>query len=309
MSTLKTSMAARHARRRHGQRQALRPAGQHERQEPRLLPEEGLGHGRLQGARRPRRPRARSPTRSRPTATPRGAWASSPTPRTGWPATDWFEDLIMRYERPRRLQRLGHAQDQVRLPAWSSRPRPSSRSCCSPTATSLGGRKAIASTNFGTAGNPMFATPSPAAGCTSRATSSPASSRRTSRPTSTANVGVFGFPPASRRRQPDPRWWRPGHAAERHQVDQDGHEDALADEHRQRGRARTAARSSRRTRTSTSANYPNDLTKQSRPGGLQVDDQFLFDGSDPMPGEVGAGTFWKDMTAWISGQRGPRRRH
>jgi alpha-glucoside transport system substrate-binding protein len=22
-----------------------------------------------------------------------------------------------------------------------------------------------------------------------------------------------------------------------------------------------------------------------------------------MPGEVGAGTFWKDMTAWISGQQ------
>ena len=30
---------------------------------------------------------------------------------------------------------------------------------------------------------------------------------------------------------------------------------------------------------------------------------FLFDGSDQMPGEVGAGTFWKDMTAWISGQQ------
>ena len=29
---------------------------------------------------------------------------------------------------------------------------------------------------------------------------------------------------------------------------------------------------------------------------------FLFDGSDQMPGEVGAGTFWQDMTAWISGQ-------
>ena len=29
---------------------------------------------------------------------------------------------------------------------------------------------------------------------------------------------------------------------------------------------------------------------------------FLFDGSDAMPGAVGAGTFWKDMTAWISGQ-------
>ena len=29
---------------------------------------------------------------------------------------------------------------------------------------------------------------------------------------------------------------------------------------------------------------------------------FLFDGSDPMPGAVGAGTFWKDMTAWITGE-------
>jgi alpha-glucoside transport system substrate-binding protein len=26
----------------------------------------------------------------------------------------------------------------------------------------------------------------------------------------------------------------------------------------------------------------------------------LFDGSDQMPGAVGSGSFWKDMTAWIS---------
>ena len=30
---------------------------------------------------------------------------------------------------------------------------------------------------------------------------------------------------------------------------------------------------------------------------------FRFDGSDQMPGAVGAGTFWKGMTAWISGQQ------
>ena len=29
---------------------------------------------------------------------------------------------------------------------------------------------------------------------------------------------------------------------------------------------------------------------------------FRFDGSDQMPGAVGAGTFWKEMTAWITGQ-------
>ena len=30
---------------------------------------------------------------------------------------------------------------------------------------------------------------------------------------------------------------------------------------------------------------------------------FLFDGSDQMPGEVGAGSFWKEMTAWIGDQQ------
>jgi alpha-glucoside transport system substrate-binding protein len=31
--------------------------------------------------------------------------------------------------------------------------------------------------------------------------------------------------------------------------------------------------------------------------------EFVFDGSDQMPGEVGSGSFWRDMTAWISGQQ------
>ena len=30
--------------------------------------------------------------------------------------------------------------------------------------------------------------------------------------------------------------------------------------------------------------------------------EFVFDGSDQMPGEVGSGSFWREMTAWISGQ-------
>ena len=47
--------------------------------------------------------------------------------------------------------------------------------------------------------------------------------------------------------------------------------------------------------------YPSDLTR-SYADVLSSSTSFLFDGSDQMPGEVGAGTFWKDMTAWISGQ-------
>jgi alpha-glucoside transport system substrate-binding protein len=29
---------------------------------------------------------------------------------------------------------------------------------------------------------------------------------------------------------------------------------------------------------------------------------FRFDGSDLMPGAVGAGSFWKESTAWITGE-------
>ncbi len=31
--------------------------------------------------------------------------------------------------------------------------------------------------------------------------------------------------------------------------------------------------------------------------------EFVFDGSDQMPGEVGSGSFWREMTAYISGQQ------
>ena len=47
--------------------------------------------------------------------------------------------------------------------------------------------------------------------------------------------------------------------------------------------------------------YPDDLIR------LQADillnaDNFRFDGSDLMPGEVGTGSFWSEMVNWISGQ-------
>ena len=87
---------------------------------------------------------------------------------TGWPATDWFEDLIMRY---------GGADGYN---SWVTHETPFDSDLVREAAAEfeelmftegnvLGGRKAIASTNFGTAGNPMFDEASRAAGCTSRA--------------------------------------------------------------------------------------------------------------------------------------------
>ena len=30
--------------------------------------------------------------------------------------------------------------------------------------------------------------------------------------------------------------------------------------------------------------------------------EWVFDGSDQMPGEVGSGSFWREMTSWVAGQ-------
>ncbi len=38
-------------------------------------------------------------------------------------------------------------------------------------------------------------------------------------------------------------------------------------------------------------------------GQVQAADVFRFDGSDLMPGQVGSGTFWTEMTAWVTEQK------
>jgi alpha-glucoside transport system substrate-binding protein len=48
--------------------------------------------------------------------------------------------------------------------------------------------------------------------------------------------------------------------------------------------------------------YPDKTTQEIAKLGYSAT-VFRFDGSDQMPGAVGAGTFWKAMTAWISGQQ------
>ena len=69
-------------------RQDLRRAHDHEREEPGLVPEEGLRGQGLHRSRPPSPSSRRSPTRSRPTAPRRGVSASSrPAPPAGWAPT------------------------------------------------------------------------------------------------------------------------------------------------------------------------------------------------------------------------------
>jgi alpha-glucoside transport system substrate-binding protein len=48
--------------------------------------------------------------------------------------------------------------------------------------------------------------------------------------------------------------------------------------------------------------YPDETTKKVAQLAYQAT-VFRFDGSDQMPGAVGAGSFWKGMVAWVSGQK------
>ena len=48
--------------------------------------------------------------------------------------------------------------------------------------------------------------------------------------------------------------------------------------------------------------YPNETTRDIASVAYEST-AFLFDGSDSMPAEVGAGSFWKEMTAWLNGDQ------
>ena len=74
---------------------------------------------------------------------------------TGWPATDWFEDLVMRYGGADGYNQwvtneLKFDSDVVREAAAEF------EELMFTEGNVLGGREAISSTVFGTAGNPMF---------------------------------------------------------------------------------------------------------------------------------------------------------
>ena len=228
--------APRHPRRRHRRRQALRPAGQRQHQELRLVPEEGLGRGGIQGAHDARRAqRADREDQGR-----QGADAPWCMGIESDAAHRLAGHRLVRgpghaVRRRRRLQPVGQRTRSSSTPRWCGRPPPSSRRSPSPPGNMLGGRKAIASTNFGTAGNPMFdAQP----GCMLYNQGSfitgffpkdvQATSTRTSACSASRRPG--------RRREPGPGRRRHGRAAQQQRRRPRGHEAAR----RQETSARTA---------------------------------------------------------------------
>jgi alpha-glucoside transport system substrate-binding protein len=219
---------------------------------------------------------------------------------TGWPATDWIEDLVMRlggvdaykkwvtHELPFDSTEVKAAADYFAKIAFTD-------------GNVAGGKGSIASTGFGDADNPMWqAKP----GCWLLKQGNFIVSKDFMPSNVIANVdkevGVFGFPPATAGGE-NPTLGGGDMAV---LFSQDDSSKAvmkiLADKQVGVQAAPTSSFISPHKSFDPSL-YPNDLTRTIADVAYKST-VLLFDGSDSMPGAVGSGTFWKDMTAWISGQ-------
>ncbi|HSU01663.1 MAG TPA: ABC transporter substrate-binding protein [Nocardioides sp.] len=220
---------------------------------------------------------------------------------TGWPVTDWFEDLIMRYGGAETYQQW--VENEVKFDSEVVRQAADYLETNVLADDSVpGGRGSIASTAFGDAEDTMWEDDP---GCWMLKQGNFIVSADFLPQDVVDNVdermGVFGFPPAEAGGE-NPVLGG-GDLATLLEDNEDSRAvmEILADVDLGSEAAPASSFISPHTEFDTSL-YPSELTRQIADVAYQAD-PFLFDGSDLMPGEVGAGTFWKEMTAWISGQQ------
>jgi alpha-glucoside transport system substrate-binding protein len=216
----------------------------------------------------------------------------------GWPATDWFEDLILRYGGPDTYDKWVQHQIPFTDPVVQQAGNEFAKLMFT-NGNVLGGRKAIDSTDFGDAPDPMFDS-TPKCWMYKQGSFITAFFPNSTQKNLDKDVGVFAFPPAT--------------AGAGNPIEGGGDLATLLNNSSQAqkvmklmsetqfGSKAAPVSSYISPHTDFPKNlYPNNITRQIAAiaaGGST----FRFDASDQMPGAVGAGSFWKEMTAWIAGQ-------
>ncbi len=220
---------------------------------------------------------------------------------TGWPATDWIEELVMKY---------GGVDGYN---SWVSHETPFDSDLVREAAGELeklmltegnvaGGGEAIATTSFGDAGKPMFDKGGPGCWLLKQGSFiiSPDFMPADAVADVDKNFGLFGFPPAEA-------------GGDNPILGGGDMATLLSDKQSAKDVIKMMSETDIGVDAAPSSSflsphkdfdvslYPNELTR-SIAEVANSSTAFLFDGSDQMPGAVGAGTFWTDMTAWISGQ-------
>ena len=219
---------------------------------------------------------------------------------TGWPATDWIEQYMLDLSGPETYDKWVNHQipfnDQSVVSAAQA-----FESLVLADGNVLGGRKAVASTAFATAANPMFNNPPK---CFLHRQGNFITQSGFFPKNIVADidnqVGVFQFPGKTAEEKP---MLGGGDLAAVFNGKDDDTKAVMsfltgAD---YKGWSEAAGFLSPR-KDFPVTNYKSKLTQEIAGLG-QKSTVFRFDGSDQMPGAVGAGSFWKGMVSWISGQQ------
>jgi alpha-glucoside transport system substrate-binding protein len=218
---------------------------------------------------------------------------------SGWPATDWMEDLVMRYGGADKYNDwVSHKipfDDPVVKQAGQEMEK-----LLFTSGNVAGGSKGAANSNWQTVANPMFAS-NTKPGCWMQKQGNFITGfyPKAVQADLDSDVGVFGFPPATAGGD-DPTLGGGDLAT---LLNANASSKAVMKLMAQTNLGTEAAKSgdylSPHKDFDTSV-YPNTIIK----GAAEVaykSTQFLFDGSDAMPAAVGTGSFWKQMVAWFAG--------
>ena len=216
---------------------------------------------------------------------------------TGWAATDWMEDIMLRTTSLENYDKWTSGALPFTSPEVKNAAKLMSNIWFNDKYV-YGGRKAIVSTGFGDAPKPMFTTPTPK--CWLHRQGNFITSFFPQNAKAGTDYDVFYLPPI------DAKYGKPFlFAGDLMAMFNDRPEVRAVMQYFTTGAAiegwAKAGGAIAIQKDSKLEWYPNDIDRKVAQFILQAD-SLRFDGSDLMPGVVGAGTFWKGMTNYVSGQ-------
>ena len=221
------------------------------------------------------------------------------TGSNGWPATDWFETLMMKDYGPTVYN--GWVAHSVKFVSPQVENVASQFSqLLFPPGDTYGGRASIDSSQFGTAGNGLFTSPTPKCWMYFQGSFITGFFPADVQKNLDSSVGVFEFPPLTAGGQ-DPI---EGGGDMITMLDTNPSTETVVKLLAQPQIGDDAAPTSSFIspfKNFDASLYPNNTTRAVA-SLMTHADHFLFDGSDAMPAQVGAGSFWSQMVAWIGNQ-------
>lgn len=219
---------------------------------------------------------------------------------TGWPITDWIEDLVLRTAGPENYDKWVTGELDFTSPEVKEAFEYFEKIAFT-KGNVLGGTKAIVATNFGTGGNALFKQP-PGCYLFKQATfiAGPGGFPDAVLKDLDTKVGLMAFPPKEAGNNPT---LVAGDLAAAFNNDPNTLKLRNFIASKENGMEVAKAGYLSPHKTFDVSLYPNKTIQKIASEVLYPSTAARFDGSDLMPAKVGAGTFWTEPVKWISGQQ------